>query len=77
MSRFLLALVCLSTLAMAQNRVVATPDLESAHEATLSAASIVGENVPRPAATILLIVGLSGLAAAGNRPARRRDRAQT
>jgi hypothetical protein len=79
MSRFLIALFCLSVLVMTQNRVVATsnpsdpfPDETSPPIAT---ASIVGTDVPQPAAVLFLIVGLSGLTAAGSRSRRRSDRA--
>jgi len=75
MSRFLISLVCLSTLAMAQNRIVVEPDLAgpTAEPAggLLATASIVGKQAPRPAAVLLLVVGLSGLTAAGSRRPRR------
>jgi hypothetical protein len=63
--------------------VVATADATDTIPALISAtspvstASIVGEDVQRPAAMMLFIVGLSGLAAAGSRPARRTDRLES
>lgn len=89
MRAFLIAFICLSTLAMAQNVVVATPlprgddeGLQGAIAADLTAAersdatlADVPREAPDPAAMGLLVVGLSGLCAVGNRrsePRRRR-----
>ncbi|MFK7894914.1 MAG: hypothetical protein AB8G23_03710 [Myxococcota bacterium] len=61
--RFLTVLVCLSTLAFAQNVVAGTPDVESASPEM----SRVGGEVPKPSTTMLFVCGLAGLTAAGGR----------
>ncbi len=78
MRAFLIAFVCLSTLAMVQNVVVATP-LVSAAELTISAipedsgprllpaTSSHHSDAPRATTMMLLVVGLSGLCAVGGR----------
>jgi hypothetical protein len=78
MSRFLISLVCLSTLAMAQNRIVVASDAPGPNPESagtlIATASMIREDAPRPAAVMLLVVGLSGLTAAGSRGSRREDR---
>lgn len=76
--RFITALVCLSTLAFAQNVVAGTsiPESGSAatqaemeHRSTLHAVSggrIEGE-APNPSTMMLFVCGLAGLTAAGGR----------
>ncbi len=78
MRQFLIAFVCLSTIAMAQTVVVATPlsadpvhvmsaASEASGDALVSSAALVGGGVPEPAAMMLLVLGLSGLTAVGGR----------
>jgi hypothetical protein len=80
MRAFLIAFICLSTLAMAQNVVVATPlprgdeggsDSTRVDAATSdhsgAVATIAPREAPDPATMGLLVVGLSGLCAVGNR----------
>lgn len=88
MRAFLIAFVCLSTLALLQNVVVATPATTSeavgqaaamerslparesgAHEA--AAPPHPRRATPQPAATGLLVLGLSGLCAVGSRRTQR------
>ncbi len=70
---------CLSTLAMAQNVLVATPESSAAKPLvgiTTVGPSIgpsgrsqpVGREIPSPAPMMLFVAGLSGLAAVGGRP---------
>lgn len=82
MHRFLTAFLCLSTLAMTQNVVAGTPSplpmrggemalqgVEGAGPAAgpeLSRAAVGGE-VPSPGTMLLLVTGLAGLSAVGNR----------
>jgi len=88
MHRFLIAFVCLSTLAMAQNVVVATPlsaDSALAISATSETnrhrlaptAALLGDELPEPTTMMLLIAGLSGLTAVGGRDHDRKKRAST
>jgi hypothetical protein len=76
MRAFLIAFVCLSTLAMAQNVVVATPlprgdggvsGAVRVDPATTEVVAVAPREAPDPAAMGLLVVGLSGLCAVGNR----------
>ena len=81
MPRFMAALMILSLFAIAQGRVVISPAPSSALEAEspvaviedlprsgLRSASIGG--LPEPISIVCLLVGLTGLAAAGSRPNR-------
>jgi hypothetical protein len=78
MRQFWIALVCLSTLAMAQNMVVVAPLSTDEDRAACPPAEITtsqfspasafpGGEVPTPATMLLLVVGLSGLTAVGGR----------
>ncbi|MBY0399830.1 hypothetical protein K2X89_06010 [Myxococcota bacterium] len=84
MHRFLTAFLCLSTLAMTQNVVAGTPnpvgDVRAAVAVRDSAAdrlasgsalsqATVGGEVPSPGTMLLLVTGLAGLSAVGNRRA--------
>ena len=86
MRAFLIAFVCLSTLAMAQNVVVAVPVVSEAQASepvaprTDAGAVASPESmdraerpVPQASTMALLIAGLSGLCAVGNRRHERRD----
>lgn len=85
MRQFLIAFICLSTLAMAQNVVVATPlsdpvpAASAASEASgnrfVPSAALLGGSVPEPATMLLLVAGLSGLSAVGGRNRARKKRA--
>lgn len=78
MRQFWIALVCLSTLAMALNVVSAAP-LSSAAERPIgppsdvgakgfdSETTLPGRELPTPSTTMLLVLGLSGLTAVGGR----------
>jgi len=84
MRRFLLALTILSVLVMSQNVVAGTPIptspglLGEAVEgvatsgSNLAMGTTVGGVMPEPVSLALLLTGLSGLAAAGNRKGRER-----
>jgi len=88
MRQFLIAFVCLSTIAMAQNVVVATPGLPVSADPMLvmsatpdapvsrfmPSAALSGGNVPEPATMMLLVAGLSGLTAIGGRNHDRRKK---
>lgn len=85
MRQFLIAFVCLSTLAMAQNVVVATPlAVESTLEISASSegrdhslvptAARLEDERPNPTTMMLLVAGLSGLTAAGGRKHDRKKR---
>lgn len=82
MHRFLTAFLCLSTLAMTQNVVAGTPSplrtrgaelaLQGTEAAGLTAGpelaqAAVGGEVPSPGTMLLLVTGLAGLSAVGNR----------
>lgn len=70
MRRFLIAFFCLSTIAMAQNVVVATPlnvDSAPALGAISEPVGVLGGEIPEPATMMFLIAGVSGLAAVGGR----------
>jgi len=85
MRQFLIAFICLSTLAMAQNVVVATPLSDpvpvasAASEASgnrfVPSAALLDGGVPEPATMLLLVAGLSGLSAVGGRNHGRKKRA--
>ncbi len=83
MRRFLVALSVLSILVMAQNVVAGTPVTLSPELLTetvgevaalgfTAASTPVGGATPEPFSLMLLVVGLSGLAAVGDRADRRR-----
>ena len=74
MRQFLIAFVCLSTIAMAQTVVVATPlsadpvpamsaNSEANSSAFVPSAAPLGGKVQEPATMMLLVLGLSGLTA--------------
>lgn len=76
--RFLTALVCLSTLAFAQNVVAGTSTSDSGsagtqveleYRSTFQAASAgrIGREAPNPSTMMLFVCGLAGLTAAGGR----------
>ena len=77
MRRFLIAFICLSTLAMAQNVVAGTPAPAAqgvwataglvGSQTDSSARQRVGGETPELATMLLLVVGLAGLAAVGRR----------
>ena len=82
MRRFLTAFILLSTIAMAQNVIVAAPSHSSGIEASVDAAnttaigesadkatvaSLSSRSVPEPSTMMLLVAGLSGLAAVATR----------
>ena len=78
MRQFWIALVCLLTLAVAQNMIVATPLTTDADRAACppsdiimsqfgSASALTCREVPAPATMLLLVAGLSGLTAVGGR----------
>jgi len=82
MRRFLIALTVLSILVMAQNVVAGTPVVLSPELLTEAVGEVadlqftaatrpVGGNTPEPISLLLLIAGLSGLAAVGNREGHR------
>ncbi|HEB91217.1 MAG TPA: hypothetical protein ENI85_16705 [Deltaproteobacteria bacterium] len=85
--RFATILLCLSALAMGQNVLVATPASSAPARpgieqtgpdptaaATCDGAAAVSRDVPAPASLMLLVVGLSGLAAVSGRPEADPDR---
>ena len=85
MRQFLIAFVCLSTIAMAQTVVVATPlsadpvpamsaTSEASSSAFVPSAAPLGGNVPEPATMMLLVLGLSGLTAVSGRNHARKKR---
>jgi len=82
MHRFLVAFVCLSTLAMTQNVVAGTPNPFDRRDARAIGAgpaferravlgaderAAVGGEVPSAATLLLLVTGLAGLSAVGSR----------
>ena len=81
MRRFLTALVILSIVVMAQSVVAITPTPSSGHlqveilEASSAATSelVAIGGLPEPFTLALLLMGISGLAAAGNRSSREQD----
>lgn len=85
MRAFLIAFVCLSTLAMAQNVVVATPVVVERELMIHASTGVSGERfvtsparlhggVPAASTTLMLVFGLSGLCAVGGRNHDRRNR---
>jgi hypothetical protein len=87
MRAFLITFACLTTLAIAQNVVVATPlpsdgggsqavlSHTGAERTTSGAPTARAGRVPQASSTFLLLAGLSGLCAVGNRrPERCRPR---
>jgi hypothetical protein len=83
MHQFLIVFVCLSTIAIAQNVVVAAPASSKAEFEIVvvsadgpgrfsSSALIHADDAPAPATMMLLIGGLSGLAAVGRHSQRRK-----
>ena len=81
MRRFLTALLILSIVVMAQSVVAITPTpssgslqaeiLEISSAGTTELSAIGG--LPEPLTLVLLLIGISGLAAAGNRAAREQE----
>jgi hypothetical protein len=78
MRQFLIAFVCLSTIAMAQTVVVAMPlsadpvpamsaNSEASSSAFVPSATPLGGKVQEPATMMLLVLGLSGLTAVSGR----------
>ena len=85
MRQFLIAFVCLSTIAMAQTVVVATPlsadpvpamsaNSEASSSAFVPSATPLGGKVQEPATMMLLVLGLSGLTAVSGRNHARKKR---
>ncbi|MAG33555.1 MAG: hypothetical protein CL908_21975 [Deltaproteobacteria bacterium] len=80
MRRFLTVFICLSTLALAQNVVAASPaptsdpaeilltaERADAGELVVASGAAVGGEMPTPTTMMLLVTGLAGLTAAGGR----------
>lgn len=78
MRRFLIAFICLSTLAMAQNVVVATPAQSQTNSSMIAVTtdqdaafapseSLRGRELSPTSTMMLFVVGLSGLSAVGGR----------
>jgi hypothetical protein len=79
MHRFLVAFLCLSTLAMAQNVVAGTPSALREGQAGMTVEAVqaglasgvdltrstAGGEVPSPGTLLLLVTGLAGLSAVG------------